>query len=67
MCAFNEFHPQVSSAGVLLKALLLPAMELPPQRRSLAGRERNRRKIRLRRDLRRSRGNPSFQNEISVP
>ena len=42
-CAFNEVHPfefksQVSAAGVLVEARLMPAVELPPQRRSLAGR-----------------------------
>ena len=42
-CAFNEVHPrelrdQVPIAGVLVEARLMPAVELPPQRRSLAGR-----------------------------
>ena len=42
-CAFNEVHPQelrdqVLTAGVLIEARLLPAVEIPPQRRSLAGR-----------------------------
>ena len=42
-CAFNEVHPlefqsQVPAAGVLVEARLIPAVEIPPQRRSLAGR-----------------------------
>ena len=42
-CAFNEVHPlefqsRTPAAGVLIEARLLPAVELPPQPRSLAGR-----------------------------
>ena len=42
MCAFNEIHPLefrplVPPAGVLVEAQLLPAVEIPPQRRFLAG------------------------------
>ena len=42
-CAFNEVHPrelldQTPTAGVLIDARLLPAVEIPPQRGSLAGR-----------------------------
>ena len=42
-CAFNEIYPmdlrdQVPTAGVRIEARLMPAVELPPQRRSLAGR-----------------------------
>ena len=42
-CAFNEVHPlefqsRLPAAGVLIEARLMPAAELPPQRRSLAGR-----------------------------
>ena len=42
-CAFNEVHPlelrhQAPPAGVLVEARLMPAVELPPQHRSLAGR-----------------------------
>ncbi len=42
-CAFNEVHPlefqsQVPAAGVLIEARLMPAVEGPPQRRSLADR-----------------------------
>ena len=43
LCAFNEIYPmdlrdQVPTAGVRIEARLMPAVELPPQRRSLAGR-----------------------------
>ena len=42
LCAFNGVHPLESRplvlpAGVLVEARLLPAVELPPQRRFLAG------------------------------
>ena len=42
LCAFNEVHPLVfrplmPPAGVLVEARLLPAVEIPPQRRFLAG------------------------------
>ena len=42
-CAFNEIYPmdlrdQVPIAGVRIEARLMPAVELPPQRRPLAGR-----------------------------
>ena len=42
-CAFNEVHSlefqsQVPAAGVLMEARLMPAVEVPPQRRSLADR-----------------------------
>ena len=42
-CAFNEVHPlelqsQVPTAGVLVEARLLPPVEPPARRRSLAGR-----------------------------
>ena len=42
-CVFNEVNPleiqhQVPTAGVLIEARLMPIVEVPPQRRSLAGR-----------------------------
>ena len=42
-CAFNEVHPlelrpQATPAGILIEARLLPSLETPTPRRSLAGR-----------------------------
>ena len=42
-CAFNEVHPlevqpQVPAVGVLIEARLMPPVDLPARRRSLAGR-----------------------------